>query len=261
MSPAEYAESADGTRIAYRASGTGDPLLLVHGSGATSGDWVFVRPLLRDRFTVVTMDRRGRGERGDGAEYAIEREAEDILAVLDAVGGELLVGHSYGGLCSIVAAERAERLRRLVLYEPPIAVQPDRVPGLDELIARGDLDTAVEGFLRAAGTPDDQLEAIRSSPAWPVLLDAAPTLPRELRAGAAWRAPTGPIEVPTLYLLGENTDGPVYLNGLDELLGAFADVRRDVIPGQQHIGHVFAAEAVAGLISGFCCPPASNVHE
>src|SRR3954470_16659409 len=114
-------------------------------------------PFLRERFTVVTMDRRGRGKSGDGPEYAMEREAEDILAVLEAVGAELLVGHSYGALCSILAAEGTDRLRRLVLYEPPIAVREDRIRGVDALVASGDLDVALERFLRAAGIPDDQL--------------------------------------------------------------------------------------------------------
>jgi pimeloyl-ACP methyl ester carboxylesterase len=251
-------DSADGTPIAYRVSGSGDPILFVHGASTSSADWVFVTPLLADRFTVVTMDRRGRGASGDGREYAMAREAEDVLAVLDAVGAELLVGHSYGALCSILAAERTDRLRRLVIYEPPIAVTEARAGRLDELVARGDLDAALEGFLRGAGTPDDQLDAIRSSPAWPVLLDAVPVVPRELHAAAAWQNPAGPIEVPTLHLLGADTDNPSYLNGLNELEAAFPDWRRESIPGQRHIGHVFAAPVFAELVADFCGGPTSS---
>jgi pimeloyl-ACP methyl ester carboxylesterase len=252
MTPIQHVDSADGTPIAFRASGGGDPLLMVHGSATSSSDWLFVLPLLRERFTVVTRDRRGRGDSGDGPPYAMEREAEDILAVLEAVDGELLVGHSYGGLCSILAAARTDRLRRMVLYEPPIAVREDRLAALDELVAAGRLDEALEGFLRAAGAPDDQLRLIRSSPIWPVLLDAVPGLPRELHAASGWRHPPGPIEVPTLYLLGAETTSPVYLDGVDELQAAFTDVRQELIPGQQHVGHVFAAEAFARLVGDFC---------
>jgi pimeloyl-ACP methyl ester carboxylesterase len=248
----QHAKSADGTRIAYRVSGSGDPLLLVHGSATSGADWLFVLPLLRDRFTVVTMDRRGRGKSGDGPEYAMEREAEDVLAVLDAVGAELLVGHSYGALCSILAAERTDRLRRLVLYEPPIAVREDRVPGLDELVASGDLDAALEGFLRSAGAPAEQLDAIRSSPAWPVLLDAVPALPRELHAGVAWQHPRGPIDVPVLFLQGADTNSRVYLEGLGNLQAVFPNRRAELIPGQRHIAHVFAAETFADLVANFC---------
>lgn len=247
-----HAESSDGARIGFRASGDGAPILFVHGSCTSSADWAFAGPLLEDRFTVVTMDRRGRGESGDGPDHAIEREADDVLAVLAAAGAEMLVGHSYGALCSILAAERAEGLRRLVLYEPPIAVRESRVPDLEALLATGDLDTAVERFLRAASTPDDQLEAIRTSPAWPVLTDAVPVLPRELRACQGWRTPPGPIDVPLLFLLGGETDNPVYLDGVDDLLSAFPDHRRELILGQTHIGHVFAAEEFAELIAGFC---------
>lgn len=255
MTSVQHVESVDGTPIAYRVSGNGDPMVLVHGSATSSADWLFVLPLLRDRFTVVTMDRRGRGASGDGPAYAIAREAEDVLAVLDAVGAEVLVGHSFGALCSILAAAQTDRLRRLVLYEPPIAVRADHLSGLDALIAEGKLEAALEGFLRSAGTPDDQLEAIRSSPAWSVLLDCVPTLPRELHACAAWRHPRGPIPVPTLSLLGAKTDSPVYLEGLEELRSAFPDIRRELIRGQLHVAHVFAAPAFAELVADFCDEP------
>ena len=172
--------------------------------------------------------------------------------MLDAAGAELLVGHSYGGLCSILAAERTDRLRRMVLYEPPFAVRERDLGDLDGTVTRGELDAALEGFLRGAGTTPQQLEAIRSSRAWPVLLDAVPTLPRELRAAAGWRTPAGPIAVPTLYLIGSDTRASAYLDGLDDLLAAFADVRREDLPGQKHVGHVFAAEAFAELVADFC---------
>jgi pimeloyl-ACP methyl ester carboxylesterase len=252
VGPVQHVDSADGTPIAYRTSGDGEPILFVHGVGTNGADWTFVEPTLRDRFTVVAMDRRGRGDSGDGPEYAIEREAEDVLAVLDAVDAELLVGHSYGGLCSILAAQRTDRLRRLVLYEPPIAVRGERVAGLDGLVAEGRLEEALEAFLRSVGTTGDQVEAIRSSPAWPVLLDAVPPLPREMRAASAWRNPRGPIDVPLLYLLGGDTTSGSYLDGLDDLLAAFPDVRRDELPGQTHIGHVFAADRFARLVADFC---------
>ena len=249
---ATYAESADGTRIAYRSWGDGPPILFVHGVITSGADWTFVEPFLSDRFTVVAMDRRGRGASGDGPEYSMEREADDVLAVLAAVRAEMLVGHSYGGLCSTLVAQRTDRLRRLVLYEPPISVRDRDLPALTELVERGEHEAALEQFLRNAGTPEDQLDLIRSSPAWPVLLDAVPPLPRELHAAAGWHNPTGPIETPTLYLIGADTTSQAYTHGLDDLLAAFPDLRRESLPGQQHIGHVFAAETFAGLVAGFC---------
>jgi len=253
--PPQHVASADGTAIAYRAFGTGPAIVFVHGTATSGADWVFVSRLLRDRFTVVAMDRRGRGKSADGPEYSMEREAADVLAVLDAVGAEMLVGHSYGAMCSILAAERADGLRRLVLYEPPIAVEGDAGDRVEALAAEGGPDAAVEGFLRGAGAPDSQLEQIRSSPAWPLLASTAPTLPRELCAAAEWRHPRGPIEVPTLFLLGAETRTRAYLDGLDDLLAAFTDLRRESVPGPEHLAHVFAADGFAELVADFCAEP------
>jgi len=252
VSAVQHVPSADGTPIAYRASGEGDPVLFVHGTATSGADWTFVAPLLRERFTVVAMDRRGRGESGDAPEYAMEREAEDVLAVLDAVGADRLVGHSYGALCSMLAVQRTDRLRRLVLYEPPIGVRDeDFIRGAEEVVARGDLDAALESFLRGAGAPPEQLDAIRTSPAWPVLLDAAPAIPRELRAARGWQHPVGPIDVPVLFLVGGETQSPVYLDGLDSVQAAFPGARRELIADQRHIAHVFAVEAFADLLLDF----------
>jgi pimeloyl-ACP methyl ester carboxylesterase len=255
--PVQHLTSADGTRISYRVTGHGDPLVMVHGAGTSSADWLVALPQLRERFTVVTMDRRGRGGSGDAPEYSIEREAEDVLALLEAVGGELLLGHSYGALCSILAAQRTNRLRRLVLYEPPIAVREEWVERLEAVVASGEIETGLERFLRGAGMTAEQLEAIRSSRAWPVLLEAAPLVPRELRAASEWRAPSGPVEVKTLFLQGADTTGHAYVDGLDELRAAFPNSRFELIPGQQHVAHVFAPAVFAKLVGDFCAEPAS----
>jgi pimeloyl-ACP methyl ester carboxylesterase len=256
----EHVASADGTRIAYRSWGSGDPIVFVHGSATSGADWLLVLPLLRDRFTIVVMDRRGRGESGDGPDYAMEREAEDILAVLEATGSEMLVGHSYGAMCSIKAAERTDRLLRLVIYEPPIAIGEQGLRPLDELIASGDRAAALETFLRSAGARREQLDAIRSSPAWPTLLTAVPALSRELHAAAGWRHPRDPIDIPTLWVQGADTKSPTYLEGLDDLQGAFPALRLKLIPDQSHFAHVFAAEQFATLVRDFCGDPDDPAH-
>lgn len=251
MSAVQHVHSADGTQIAYRASGRGDPLVLVHGSGTSGSDWLFALPHLREEFTVVTMDRRGRGDSGDGTDYAIEREAEDILAVLEAVDGELLVGHSFGAICAVAAAARTDRLRRLVLYEPPIGVQALWVTALAEVVAAGDLDAALGTFLAGAGVRPVEIRALRSSPTWGVLLDSVPSIPRELGAVPAWVPPREPVEVPVLFLAGDETDSPAYFDRLDDLLSAFPALRRETISGQKHIAHILAAEEFAGLVADF----------
>ena len=224
----------------------------MHGAATSGADWIFALPYLRERFTVVMMDRRGRGRSGDSPGYAMEREAEDILAVLDAVGGELLVGHSYGGLCSILAARDTDRLRRLVLYEPPIAVRPTFLDRMEELVAQGETETVLAAFLAGTGVLEQHVELIRSSRAWPVLLDAVPALPRELRAASVWKNPAGPIDVPTLFLRGGDTASVAYLDTFEELQAAFPDSRLELLPAQTHIAHVLAAEAFAEAVTEFC---------
>jgi len=252
MAAPEHVASADGTRIAYRTWGNGDPILFVHGSATFGADWLLVLPVLRERFTIVSMDRRGRGASEDGPEYAMQREADDILAVLDATDARQLVGHSYGALCSILAAARTDRLRRFVIYEPPIAISEGSLPVIDQLVASGDHDTTLKTFLKFAGAPDEQLEAIRSSPAWPSLVTAIPTLPRELHAGAAWHHPRSSIDVPTLWLQGTETRSSAYLDNLEDVQGAFSILRRESIADQTHFAHVFAPEIFGSLIASFC---------
>jgi len=111
--------SADGTRIAHKRSGNAPPLVLVHGSTANHTRWAAILPELQNAFTVIAMERRGRGESGDAAAYSRDREYDDVVAVVEAAGGGVsLLGHSFGALCAMEVALRVDDLRRLVLYEP-----------------------------------------------------------------------------------------------------------------------------------------------
>ncbi len=152
--------SPDGTPIAVWRSGRGPPLLLVHGMVADhSTTWQRVRPLLEERFTVHILDRRGRGESGDGPEYALEREAEDVASVVDAIGKPTyLVGHSFGGLVTLEATRHTSCIARLASYEGiPLRgtdAVPDGVTGaLQGMLREGEghlaMYTAPERFVRA----------------------------------------------------------------------------------------------------------------
>jgi len=95
--------------------------VLVHGGTADHTRWLSILPALEERFTVYAVDRRGRGLSGDAPEYAIEREFEDVAAVVDAIDGPVdVLGHSYGALCALEAALLTDKIRRLALYEPPV---------------------------------------------------------------------------------------------------------------------------------------------
>lgn len=215
----EYTTSADGTRIAYERRGDGPPLLLVHGTTADHTSWEPVCPALEERFSLYLMDRRGRGESGDAADYSIEREFEDIAAVAGASDEPVsLAGHSYGALCSLGALRRVDDLRRVVLYEPPFRTgaqagpPDDLVERMAELAARGDEEAVLETFFGDVLGNEDRLELYRSQPSWPMRLDAAPTVPREFRATWAFRPAPGAFEdatTPALVVLGGATDGPL----------------------------------------------------
>ena len=187
--------SKDGTPIAYWTSGNGPPLVLVHGTPADHTRWRPLLPYLESHTTVHAMDRRGRGGSGDGSEYALEREYEDVAAVVDAVaeasGSAVDVyGHSHGGICAFGGATLTSNIRKLVLYEgwalpnPEVYALPaDLEERMDALLASGDLDAVVETLFRELESmSEEDLSALRSAPSWPGRVAAAPTITRELRA-------------------------------------------------------------------------------
>ncbi|WP_436347886.1 alpha/beta fold hydrolase [Natronorubrum sp. FCH18a] len=133
----ETATSADGTEIAFERTGSGPPLVLVHGGVCDHRFWELsdVRTTFADHCTVYAMDCRGVGESGDADEYDLEREFEDVAAVVKAVDEPVtLLGHSSGALLSLEAALRTDNLRKLILYEPPITFDDHELYS-DEVLA------------------------------------------------------------------------------------------------------------------------------
>lgn len=212
----ETITSVDGTRIAYERTGSGPPLVLVHGTTADHTRWAPVRPAFEAQFTVYAVDRRGRGASGDADEYDLEREFDDVAAVVDSIADPVvLLGHSYGALCSLGAVLRTDNVHRLVLYEPPLQVGDHHV--VDEavlaemgaLLDDGEDERALVLFLReVAGMPPAELEALRSAPNWPARVDAARTAYREAQAPATFAfdpARFAEVTVPTLLLSGSES--------------------------------------------------------
>ena len=113
--------SKDGTLIAMECAGDGPSLIMVHGGIGDRTRWTPMIPMFSSRFTACAMDRRGRGASGDSPEYALQKEAEDIAAVVNSRPGTVFVlGHSYGGVCALEATFLTDRISQLVLYEPPL---------------------------------------------------------------------------------------------------------------------------------------------
>lgn len=226
--------STDGTPVAYERFGAGPPLLLVHGSVSDRTYWAPVLPALAQHFTVVTLDRRGRGGSGDATPYAIEHEYDDIAAVVDAIGEPVhLLGHSYAGICALEAALRTPNLRTLSLYEPPFgasdAIPQEFIAEIDALVVAGDRDTAVALMMgELVGLPAEALAELRAdAAAWRPMVDSVHTLTRELRSvqGLAFDARRyAAIDVPTFLLVGTLTPAELRVG---------AGLVRDAVPGSR----------------------------
>ena len=230
--------SADGTSIAVWRSGEGKPLVLVHGTTADHTRWAPVLPALEARFEVLNLDRRGRGRSGDADTYALEREFEDIAAVVEWAGDRVYVlGHSYGGVCALEAALLTDRIDKLVLYEPPLGFvksPQEVVDQLDALLAAGEHDELVGSFMReVVGLPPDQVDHLRSLPAWEARVAAAGTIAREERANREYRFDPDRfrrLRVPTLFLEGGDSAEPFKEAGSRGARGVTG------LPGRRHAG-------------------------
>jgi pimeloyl-ACP methyl ester carboxylesterase len=263
--PRETVTSVDGTPIAYWRSGEGPPLVLVHGASADHGRWAPVLPAFEERFTVCAVDRRGRGGSGDSDDYAIEREFEDVAALVDSLREPAnVLGHSYGALCALEAALLTRNVLKLVLYEPGIDLTsegmnpPAVIDRLEALLEAGERDGVVAIMMRElVGATPEVVEHMRSLPAWQARVAAAHTIPRELRAEDAYRFDPGrfkELKVPTLLLSGEDSlDYMAAINkAVDEVL---PDTRIVVMPGQGHVAmdtgtEVFTTEVLRFLTAG-----------
>jgi pimeloyl-ACP methyl ester carboxylesterase len=253
--------SKDGTPLAYQSTGSGRPLILVHGTGAAHTRWTPVVPALAQRFRVCAVDRRGRGESGDPGPYDMRREFEDVAALADAFGEPVdLLGHSYGGVCSLEAALLTGNIRKLILYEPPLPVEgvpifPDGVIArLQALLNQGDRAGVVSGFMReVVRMPAYEFERFRASPAWPGRVAAAHTLPRELRALESYRFRPerfAAMKLPTLLLVGG--DSPHFLKAaIGSAHAALPHSRLVSLPGQQHIAMDTAPELFVREVTAF----------
>ena len=206
----ETVTSRDGTPIAFERSGEGPALVIVGGSLA---DHRFYAPLaeeLAERFAVYNFDRRGRGQSGDTQPYGVEREVDDVGAlVAHAEGPVLMYGHSAGSALALRAAASGLDIAKLALADPPFtprgendeaakAEHTEQAARIRELNDRGDYEGSAKFFLKDYGLSDEDLEAMFRSPAGEGMLDCARALPAELAAEAS---------VPTIILADESMPG------------------------------------------------------
>ncbi len=210
--------SKDGTQIAYEKKGSGPALILVDGALCYRGFGPMpgLAELLSPNFTVYTYDRRGRGESSNGHPFAVEREVEDIEALIKEAGGSAYVyGISSGACLALESSLRlGKKISKLAMYEPPYndsgngAVEQwkDYRKGLAEAISEGRRGDAVVLFMKLVGTPDDAINGMRSAPMWPMFEAVAPTLEYDAaEMGPERSAPVDravKVSVPTLVMDG-----------------------------------------------------------
>ena len=254
----ETVASRDGTPMAFERSGTGPALVLVGGSLA---DHSFYTPLaeeLSDGFTVYNFDRRGRGESGDTRPYAVEREVEDVGAlVAHAEGPVFLYGHSAGSALALRAAASGLDVAKLALADPPFtprgendeaarAEHAEQAAHINELNDRGDYKGSVKYFLKDYGLSDEDLEAMLQSPAGDGMLDCARTLPYDYAVLGDGLVPTelaAGVAVSTLILAAE---------AMPETARALADAMPDAhFQAMEASAHELSPEALAPVLKEF----------
>jgi pimeloyl-ACP methyl ester carboxylesterase len=244
----EFATSADGTRIAFERAGTGPVVVLVDGAMVYRefGGGRATIEALRDRYTAVIYDRRGRGESGNTLPYSPDREIEDLRAVIAAVGGDVVVlGQSSGAALAFRAAAAGVPMRAVIGYEAPYVGGSRKGGGdhftaeLDRRIADGKPGKAIDYFMTTmVGGPWFMPVMMRSMPkVWKQLLAVAPTLPNDSRVMAGFRVPRaefGRITVPALVAVGGKAK-PDMVAAEREIAEAIPGAQHVVLEGQTHM--------------------------
>lgn len=246
-------QSADGARIAYELHGDGPGVILIDGAMCfrDSGPMRALCAQLDDDFTVLLYDRRGRGTSTDTERYHVDRELDDLDALLDALldstgtgcSAPALVGVSSGGALALRAAARmADRIRAVVVFEPPYVPEPlaegahEYTDALTRALLSGDRDEAVTLFLGRVGMPAKAIAGIRRSPEWAAMTAIAPTLAYDDAAMGDGRVPAdlvASVSAPVLALAGDA--GPDLMRfGAREVAECARNGEFDVLDGQTH---------------------------
>jgi pimeloyl-ACP methyl ester carboxylesterase len=255
--------SKDGTTIAFDQSGTGPAVIFVGGALSERSAGVPLAALLAPHFTVFSYDRRGRGDSGDTAPYAVEREIEDIAALIQEAGGSAsLYGMSSGAALALEAANHGPPVTKLALYEPPFIVDDTRQPipqdyvtHLGELASSGRRGMAVEYFMaKAVEVPAEMLAQMRQTPMWPAMEQLAHTLAYDgaVMGGNMAGKPFPPrqwaaVTMPTLVMDGG--DSPTWMhNAVQALAEVLPNARRHTLEGQTH---AVTPEVLAPVLTEF----------
>jgi pimeloyl-ACP methyl ester carboxylesterase len=235
----ETTTSADGTRIAYERAGSGPAIVFVPGVFNDHTRCALLAGELEPDHTVITYDRRGRGQSTDTAPYAIEREVDDLAALIAVAGGQATVfGYSSGAILALKAAADGTPISHLALFEPPFAFDGGRAADLParlaDLVAQGRPGDAVALFqTEQIGLPAEMVAQIRESPMWPALEGMAQSMLYDATITNELAVPTPAmtaVAAPTLILSGAET-WPALAAAADGLAAAMPDATRMTVEG------------------------------
>jgi pimeloyl-ACP methyl ester carboxylesterase len=240
----ETVTSRDGTEIAFDRIGQGPPVILVSGGSVDRSSLAPLAQELATDLTVLNYDRRGRGPSGDTPPYAIDREIEDIEAMIEAAGGEAgLFGSSSGAVLAMLAAAAGLPITKLAMWEPPFIPEgvptppADQVHQYETMVAEGRRGDAVEYFMsRVVGMPPEFVAGARSQPWWGATEALAHTLAYDARIMGDYRIPVdraADVKVPTLVVAG-GADMPWMRDTASALAEALPDGRTRILDGQGH---------------------------
>lgn len=249
-------QSPSGASIACWSSGSGPPVLLVHGTTCDRTNWSLIEGPLSERFSVFAMNRVGRtGSSEQPESYELEDEFDDVAAVVDWIGEPVhVVGHSAGGLCALGASQRSAGFRSLTLYEPPPGGGDlDLASIFREQLAAEPHEAVLRLFLGGVGETEEHLERLAQTPAWESMVELAPTIPAELAAirGYGFDASEfAGLEVPVMLMAG--TDGnPLFRFVLEALGEVLPRARRAELAGQRHMAPLLGPDIFARELEAF----------
>ncbi|TCO48548.1 pimeloyl-ACP methyl ester carboxylesterase [Kribbella antiqua] len=257
--------SKDGTTITYDRRGDGPALVLVDGAlcSRAQGPLPELAEILAAGFTVYNYDRRGRGDSGDAGEYDVEREIEDLAAVIEAAGGSAYVyGTSSGAALALRAVAAGLPITKLVAFEPPYVVDSSRKPiprtwiaDMQALIDAGKPGDAIKYFMtKGIGLPGFVVGMMKLMPGWKGMKAVAHTLPYDAKVvggncfgepldAAQWAT----VEVPVLTVNGGKSPGWMKTS-VRALAKAVPGAGHQEVPGQNHM---IKASAIAPVINAF----------
>ena len=245
--------SKDGTPIVAECAGAGPQLVIVHGGTGDRTRWTPLFPFLVSRFRVCAMDRRSHGASGDSVPYSLQKEAEDVAAVVDSLPGEVFVlGHSYGGVCALEASFLTGRIARLILYEPPLQDRDHSAvaDAMETMLREGDRELATTTFMRdIVMISPAEIAAMQARPSWPALVASIESSIRQARALSKYRFDPERMKglnVPTLLLMGSETASPQLRQAIAGLLDSLPNRRLYVFEGQEPFSAITVSSRAAG---------------